>query len=209
MSDRFSGSVSVYGKVNRSTGTEIEKLLEELPNFERDEGSMLSGYFSDGNGTDFEELKAAVKKHGLWLWIQWDGHYEFSAFVEYFHNDEHWEYQADNDGVIHFSIDELTNDPTITVQEFLDRQKLPDCPSIVELDWSWSEEWPNGTGSTEYDAIPPMMLKESVQEIPVESLPMLLKVVEQFADEWERGPEWISHDTFDMAVNALRKARGQ
>ena len=38
---------------------------------------------------------------------------------------------------------------------------------------------------------------------------LLLKVVEQFADEWERGPEWISHDTFDMAVNVLRKARGQ
>ena len=206
MSDRFSGSVSVYGKVNRSTCTEIEKLLEDLPNFERDEGSMLSGYFSDGCGTDFEDLKAAVKKHGLWLWIQWNGHYEFDAFVEYFHGDERWEYAADNDGVLHFSIHQLAEHPTITIQEFLDSQKFPDCSCTVELEDS---EWPSGTGSTEYDAMPPMLLKESVQEIPVESLPMLLKVVEQFADEWERGPEWISHDTFDMAVNALRKARGE
>lgn len=168
MSDRFSGSVSVFGKVNRSTYTEIEKLLEELPNFEIDEGIMLSGYFSDGVGSDFDELKAAIKKHDLWLWIQWDGHYDFSAFVEYFHNDEYWEYRADNDGVIHFSIHELAENPAITVQEFLDNQKFPDCPCVVEmLDDS---EWPDGAGSTEYDNTPPMMLKESMPQLPAEML---------------------------------------
>ncbi|MCR9292038.1 MAG: hypothetical protein NXI32_04915 [bacterium] len=43
----------------------------------------------------------------------------------------------------------------------------------------------------------------------IAAAPDLLKAVEQFVDEFERGREWVSLDSIDMAVRAIRKAKGK
>lgn len=42
----------------------------------------------------------------------------------------------------------------------------------------------------------------------IAAAPKLLKVCEQLVEEYERGPEWVSADTIDQAVNAIIQAEG-
>ena len=130
MSDRFSGSVSVYGKVTEEQFSELNAVLNELGNFEDDGMETLSGYFSDCDGRDFEAIKLLVSTTDLWLVIQWTGHYEYSSFVEYYHKDLHWVFDCDNDGHLQVAIDKLQESSSMTVEDFLKTLDIPELPEF-------------------------------------------------------------------------------
>lgn len=43
----------------------------------------------------------------------------------------------------------------------------------------------------------------------IESAPDMYRALNQFIDEFERGREWISYDTLDMAVRVIKKVNGE
>lgn len=43
----------------------------------------------------------------------------------------------------------------------------------------------------------------------VKAAPDMLAALSAFADEWDRGPQWVSDDTADRITRAIAKANGE
>lgn len=128
MADRFSGTVSIGGKVAQEQFEKCSELLDACVNEERnDDGSW---YFSECTTQDFLPLVEYCIEHGIALCLHWDAKHGEDSTLEYWVDGKYKQFLSSGDGVVAIRLTELQERTGITIAQFIDKLDIPDFPDF-------------------------------------------------------------------------------
>ena len=126
MADRFSGTISIGGKL---TAEQEKTLREHLVGLVEDDDLEIS-YFSECAYDGATELVEYCKSQNIPLAIQWDAKWEFGSFIEYWVDGNYKQYDCDVEGNIVVSVAYLQDRVDRSVAAVIDGLEIPEFPAL-------------------------------------------------------------------------------
>lgn len=128
MADRFAGTVRIGGKITHAQKTALLQILEEMRMYDVDELDDFN--FQECVCEDFEPLRDYCIAQNIPLTVEWFGHYDQQAYVEYYINGAESVFECNASSEIVITESYLQERQHMFVKDVLDGLGIPDFPAL-------------------------------------------------------------------------------
>jgi hypothetical protein len=128
MADRFSGEITLGGKIARERLERCKELLCGCLESEMDDTGQ--GLFNECVSNDFEELVKYCLSNDIALCIQWYQKYEYGAQIQFWVDGKHKCFATNTEDEIVVALEELQSNSELTVADFISQLDIPEFPDL-------------------------------------------------------------------------------